>query len=227
MGTDLIIGLSKIIDFKSHKCIVWCILWCILCLRPTTGSQFSEPFVFCLSDHCMIILSAVRQAHSNLCNCLKKLNVFNQKPSKSWNCLKKLKKLNFSKVLGSGMPWALRVCQDWVFWVFWDSFSILKVFDWKHLVFWDSYTISTSHRFKCCNCLNKPNVFNQKPSKSWNCPKKPKKTILTRSWALGCLGPWESVRIGFLGFFVTVSAFWRFLTENIEFFWQLHNFYLS
>jgi hypothetical protein len=94
MGTDLIIGLSKIIDFKSHKCIVWCILWCILCLRPTTGSQFSEPFAFDLSKDYMIILSAVRQSHSNLRNSLNKLNVPNQKIAECWNYLKKLKKLN-------------------------------------------------------------------------------------------------------------------------------------
>jgi hypothetical protein len=55
------------------------------------------------------------------------------------------------------MLWALRVCQDLVFWVFWDSFSILQFSDWVHWVYWVSYAnsnaIASLHWGLSCNPL--------------------------------------------------------------------------
>ena len=37
--------------------------------------------------------------------------------------------------------WTPRVSGNWVFWVFWDSYSILATFNWKYWEIWDSHSI--------------------------------------------------------------------------------------
>ena len=80
-----------------------------------------------------------RPRGAKCCDCPKFLNIFNQKQPKCWNCPKKQKKNNSRGLLKAA--WTPRVSGNWVFWVFWDSYSILAVFDWKYWEIWDSHSI--------------------------------------------------------------------------------------